>query len=419
MVDDHVFTVSEFNEQINLLFGQHFPEVVVEGEISEIHTAKSNRLLYVTLKDKNAELTVFAYTAEVFGWRVLEAGMSVQVFGRPEIYAPRGQFNLHAHDILPVGEGALRIAFEKLKERLSGEGLFAPERKRPLPFFPEIIGLITAPGRDAYSDFIKVLGERMGGIKIIFFPVQVQGIEAPRQIIKALNWFAGKGPRLDLLVIARGGGSLEDLAAFNTEEVVRAVFSFPDPVVSAVGHEADISLVDLVADLRASTPSNAAELIVRHRDDLNLEVDYLGRRIYDQIELQKTKILGRVSQAVEVVEKYFYHQQFRVAALEAKAGAIRAILAGSVADYSSQTNLFWQQIDQRLRNRLDGLSSETDSRWRLLKSLNPKTILARGYSITQTKDGRLLKDTTRVKIGDLLETVLSRGKMESIVNRKS
>lgn len=416
-MDNQVLSVSEFNEQVNLLLGQHFPEVVVEGEISELRTAKNDTLLYITLKDEKAELKIFAFSSKIINWKQLEEGMSVQVFGRPEIYSPRGRLNFHAHDIIPVGEGALRIAFEKLKKKLEIEGFFAPERKRPLPDFPEKIGLLTAPKSRAYSDFIKVLGERIGGLEILFYPVQVQGVEAPKQIVKALNWFTTKATEVDLLVVTRGGGSLEDLAAFNTEEVVRAVYRSPVPVVAAVGHEADISLIDLVADLRASTPSNAAELVVPHREELGRVVNNYFRHLTSGLRIKVNLVSGRIDQSINAIERYFQKQRLIVSTLERRVATIGLTLTRLAADSLARLNLYWQTIDGRVGYKLNLVLGKIEQDRRLVESLNPEAILARGYSVTRAADGRILKDVSQTEVGDRIFTRLSRGKIDSTIER--
>jgi exodeoxyribonuclease VII large subunit len=415
MPADHIFTVSELNEQINLILSRHFPDVAVEGEISEIRTAKQGRLLYLVLKDERAEVTVFAFADKIVGWDVLEEGMQVTVYGRPEIYAPRGRFNFHAHDILPAGEGALKIAFEKLKKKLEAEGLFAEERKRPLPEFPETIGLLTAPESRAYSDFVKVLGERMGGIKIIFYPVQVQGVEAPRQIVEALAWFSRREGQVDLLVLTRGGGSLEDLAAFNNEEVARAVFRCVVPTVSAVGHEADITLVDLVADLRASTPSNAAELVVVHRGDLTRRIDRFHERLLGELKLKIASQTRRIDQALASLDRYFQKQQLVVETMRGRIGRVGVDLNRLRSERAARINLYWQEFDRRIGFKLAVIGDKIDQRWRLLQGLNPEAVLARGYSVTRKADGELLKSASQVKGGERITTSLHRGTIDSTV----
>ena len=415
MKEELVFSVSEFNAQVNLLLVENLPRVAVEGEISELHLAKGDRLLYLVLKDEKAELRVFSFTNQLVGWDLLEEGMMVRVYGRPELYEPRGQFNLHAERILPVGEGTLRLALEKLRKKLGDEGLFIPERKRSLPFFPETIGLLTASNSKAFADFTKILHDRMGGLKIFFFPIPVQGIEAPKRIIEAVNWFIHQKAEIDLLVVTRGGGSLEDLAAFNNEEVVRVLYACPFPVVSAVGHEADVSLVDLVADVRAATPSMAAELIVQHRSELSNQIDNLSWKAYQALKLQIATQTGRLIQALNVAERFFQGWRLTLANLEGRFKASRFKLSGLVADDAAWIGTGWYQIKQRLAVQVRSFGAEIDKLGHLAESFNPRSVLARGYSVTRRDNGQLLKNSEEVEVGEKIVTDLSHGKIDSIV----
>jgi exodeoxyribonuclease VII large subunit len=363
-----IFSVSEFNEYVDLLVSQK--EVVVEGEISEFKISRG-KWVFTTIKDEEASCEVFTYVEQISTLYLLEVGMLVQVFGRPRIYKKAGRFRIWADEILPTGEGALKLAFEKLKQKLEKEGFFAPERKRAIPRFPERIGLITAKESRAYSDFVKVLGERLGGLTIYFYPVSVQGFEAVSSIIRALEYF-NRQDNIELLVLTRGGGSLEDLAAFNSERVARAVFASKIPVVSAIGHEEDKALTDYVADIRASTPSNAAELIVRHRDEVKNQVDFL-------VSAVENTLRAKLSQEENKIE-----------------GLIRGL---------SQT-IF--QYLQEGRFRLENLE-------RLLASLDYGKILARGFSITFDEKNQVLKYAKGIIPDSKIKTQLSEGEVYSRV----
>lgn len=370
MVDDNpkVYTVAEFNEYIDLLISQK--EVVVEGEIGELNLAQG-KWVFATIKDENASCEVFAYAEQITTLPVLEVGMLVHVYGRPRLYLKTGRFRIWAEHILPTGEGALRLAFEKLKKQLEKEGLFAVERKRPLPPFPEKIGLITAKDSRAYSDFVKVLGERFGGLNVYFYPVSVQGFEAIPSILRAFEYF-NRQKNIDLLVLTRGGGSLEDLAAFNSEEVARAVFASKIPVVSAIGHEEDEALVDFVADARASTPSNAGEIITCHRDEVKRQVDFL------------------VSATENSLRAKLYQRENRV-------GNLTQSLNHTILQYLQEKAL-----------RLKNLE-------RLLASLDYGEILARGFSITFDEEGKVLRYANKVTPDSKVKTQLFEGEIYSKV----
>jgi exodeoxyribonuclease VII large subunit len=367
-----VFSVSEFNEYVDLLVSQK--EVIVEGEISELNIAQE-RWVFITLKDEEASCEVFAYIEQISTLPLLEAGMLVQVFGRPRIHKKTGRFRIWAEEILPTGEGALRVAFEKLRQRLEKEGLFDPKRKRPIPRFPERIGLITAKGSRAYSDFIKILGERFGGLKIYFYPVSVQGFAAISLISRALAYFNTHPELAEVLVLTRGGGGLEDLAAFNSEEIARAVFASKIPVVSAIGHEEDEALTDYVADSRASSPSNAAALIVRHRGEVKSQVEFL------------------VSAIKNTLKARLYREENRV---------------GSLTQTLSHVIL---QSLQEKEIKLKNLE-------RLLASLDYKRILARGFSITFDEKEQVLKYAKDIVPASRIKTQLFEGKIYSRVLEK-
>ncbi len=278
--DEVVFQVSEFNDFINNLIS--VKECVVEGEISEINV-RQNRWVFITLKDpeKGEVLNVFATFYQVREFiNYLQVGSLVHVYGYPRLHGKSGKFSLSAYKIVPVGDGRLMKAFLELKAKLEAEGLFDEGRKRSLPPYPARVFLVTAPGSRAYSDFIKVTKERgFGKITIYHIPIRVQGVEAVPSILRAFRLVRMYADQADLVVITRGGGSLEDLQAFNDESVVRSAFGLPIPLVSAIGHEADVSLIDFVADVRASTPSNAAEIIFPSLSEVSQELDLLNKSL--------------------------------------------------------------------------------------------------------------------------------------------
>lgn len=412
-MNQHIFQVSEFTEFINTYLDQ-VGEAVVEGEISQLNVSQ-NKWLFVTIKDEQASVEVFGMIFQLSGWRQLEEGMLVRVYGRPRLYKKSGRFSLFAREIIPSGEGALRIAFEKLKRQLEAEGLFASERKRPLPLFPQHIGLITAKGSQAYNDFVKVLVGRMGGIRISFYPVSVQGVEAVPSILSAFSYFSRCIPQPEVLILIRGGGSLDDLSSFNDERVVRAIFASPIPVVCGVGHEGDVSLADLVADLRASTPSHAAELLVRERDAVTREIEgairFMEQSLRHRLMIQEQ----RVSRSTEVLRRAVEIQ------LQSLHRAMRA--------FSSQCHGFTHRVREasrqqatatailftgvrfwltRERQRLDGLI-------RLLESLDYRRVLTRGYSITRDDAGEIIRSVTTVGAGHALATTVADGTIRSRV----
>lgn len=413
MSQQKIFQVSEFNEFIGLYLGK-IGEVVVEGEISEIKVSQG-KWLFLTIKDEESSVEIFSLIFRIKNYGLLEEGMLAHVYGIPRLYKKTGRFTLFANQIVPAGEGALRIAFEKLKLKLEREGLFDETRKRPLPAFPQKIGLITAKNSQAYADFIKVLAERMGGIKIYFYPVQVQGKDSVDSILSAFEYFNKKLPFLDLLVLTRGGGSLEDLLAFNDEQVARAIFASKTPVVCGVGHEKDVSLADLVADLRASTPSNAAELIVRERNEVLKEVAYSITSIEKSLRYKIREKEGIINKAVNILKNAIAKQINNLYQL--------------IFRFSKEFNLFGQRtelITQKIINLKAHLTRTVDfwlkenKAWvnnliRLLKSLDYHQVLKRGFSITTDRQGRIIKAVKEVSKDKDIISRLFDGKIYSKV----
>lgn len=392
-MDTPIFSVSEFNEMINMHLA-HLGQIVIEGEISEMRTSQG-KWLFLTLKDQSAAVSVFGVLFQLSGWRALEEGMKVHVIGTPRIHQKSGRFSVTAERIVPAGEGALKVAFEKLKAQLEKEGLFDEDRKRPLPQFPQRIGLITAKGSQAYNDFEKIMRERMGGLHIYFLPVSVQGESAPDSIVKAVQYFNSAYADLDALVVCRGGGSLEDLHAFNDEHVVRALFASQIPVIVGVGHEGDISLADLVADVRASTPSNAAELLVRERTSVIQELQHLVHKI------------ERV---------YTYELQSKRYDLNRYVSQFQNILHGHIRTVRSGVQNFYHAERAYARN-VRGRQQQVETFVRLLHTLDYDAVLKRGFSISRGADGSIIRSADDVQKGDTLTTTVARGTIYSDITK--
>lgn len=413
MTKNKIFQVSEFNEFINVYLGG-VGEVIVEGEISEIGVSQ-NKWLFLTIKDDQSSVQIFSITHKISGYDVLEGGMLVHVYGTPRLYKKDGRFSVFAEQIIPAGEGALRLAFEKLKIKLEKEGLFDIERKRPIPVFPERIGFITAKGSKAYSDFVKVLKNRMGGIKIYFYPVNVQGKNSVSSILTAFDYFNENKLNLDLLVLSRGGGSLEELQSFNDEKVARAIFSSKTPVVCGIGHEDNVSISDLVADIRASTPSNAAEIIVRNRTDVFKEVNFCVKTIEKELQgfiddknqqiLRNITILRRaigkqISGLRQAISKFYI--QFTV--FNNKVDILTKDIVGARYNLIKTTQYWIREYKNSLNNLV-----------RLLINLDFRQVLKRGFSVAVNKKGIVIKSVSNVRKGEKITTTLYDGKMDSEV----
>ncbi len=393
MTDRRTVSVSEFltlvNETLRLIPSQEF---VVEGEVSDFRVTQEKWVSF-DLKDEQADAVLKCFMT---AWQLrvpIEDGMRVQVQGSPKVYERFGQFKLNVQEVSPVGEGALRRAYELLKKKLEEEGLFDVSRKRILPRFPKIIGLITSRDAAAYGDFLRILNNRWSGVQVVHMNVHVQGREAVPEILGAfalLNELPDS-ERPDVLVLTRGGGGLEDLHAFNDEQVARAVFGSKIPVVCAVGHERDESLCDFVADVRASTPSNAAERVVPSRQEIIYEIETISRHMQTRLIDQTKQQSFVVERAMQMMSLVLSRQRERFVFIERR---FREVSQDWIPD---------------LRDRLDGSI-------RLLKQLDPVRVLARGYSIVRHK-GALLREASSLSIGDPISVQLAAGSFDADVTR--
>lgn len=392
MTEPQALSVSQFVDALNIIFSDKvFPEgVTIEGEVAEYRVSQG-KWIWFLLKDENAVVSCFATS-----WQLkqpLEDGMKVRVHGIPKIYAKSGKFSLTVERVEMVGEGALRRAFELMKKKLESDGLFAPGRKRQLPRFPASVGLIASTESAAYTDFLRILQNRWGGVKISSAHVQVQGREAVRDIVGAFAYFNAHPELAEVIVLTRGGGALEDLHAFNSEEVARAIFASKVPVIVGVGHERDESLADFVADVRASTPSNAAERLTPDR-----------REISRQIESFET-VMERA------LEKEVARGNHRLSDLENQLqGHVRAARAEFDAVMSD-----FERCLTGFESRVQGLVSAVDRDERLLKSFDPASVLRRGYAIVRGADGKVIRDAHSVDKGTPIAVQLAKGNLQAEV----
>lgn len=361
MNNELVLSVSDFVGVMNQILEYSFPNVTIVGELANFRVSK-NKWLYFDLKDENATVKFFGTIYNLPG--PLEDGMNLQVKGMPRLH-PNFGFSVTVQSILPVGEGSLKKASMLLEAKLRAEGLFAPERKRQLPYPPKRIGLITSNESAAYADFIKVLAERWGGIEIDLYNVQVQGEAAIEQIVQAISSCNSGAAVLDALVITRGGGSAEDLAVFNTEQVTRAVAGSRIPTLVAIGHEVDISLAELAADQRASTPSNAAQLLTPDRTQ----------------EISK---------------------------LKASESLLKQLLRGLVDDRKQALDNFNTQIITTINNRLLSERNDLNAKLVLLDALSPQAALKRGYAILRSSNGVVLHDAKTASPGQIITAQLNK-----------
>jgi exodeoxyribonuclease VII large subunit len=303
MPERHVWKVSELTSRIRDLLESSFTDVWVEGEVSNCHTAQSGHI-YFTLKDARSQIRCVCFRDQIGRLKFRpEDGLHVTVRGSISVYEPRGEYQIYVVNIEPVGLGALQLAFEQQKKKLSGEGLFDDARKKPLPVLPRCIGVVTSPKGAAIRDILRVLKRRFPNVHVTLFPVKVQGDGAAEDIVQAVRYF-NRVKTVDVLIVARGGGSLEDLWAFNEEIVARAIFGSGIPVITGVGHEADFTIADFVADMRAPTPSAAAEIVVRTRQEFE---GHIAEHLRDLVH----HIRYRLSQSRHRVRDLQTHRGFR------------------------------------------------------------------------------------------------------------
>ncbi len=400
-----VITVSEFLAIINETLSFAYPQVVVEGEVSGFKVSQG-KFAFFDLKDDKSLLGCFMMARDLK--LPIEDGMKIRVTGAPKVFPKSSRFSLTVRDIELAGEGELRRAMDLLKQKLSDEGLFDPARKRPIPKFPTRIGLITSGTSAAYGDFIKILGTRWGGVEVLLADVSVQGLQAPDQIIGALEYFNTLSPPVDVLVLIRGGGSLEDLIAFSTEPVARAVAASRTPIIVGVGHEVDVSLADYAADLRAATPTDAARLVVPDRVEVLAHLEHLYSRQSTALTARAADYHLRIDRALSRLESALRYPRERVAAHESKLErGLDRLLAATRS--STQTTA---SLERRLVDRTSVILTERRQRIlslrRVLRGFDPGGVLARGYAIVRTGD-KILRQADQTRVGMDLMIQLSKG----------
>jgi len=437
--DRRVWTVRDLVATVRTHIEREYGDTWVEGEISNLRAHDSGHL-YFTLKDQNSQLSavMFRSQAKLLRFRP-ENGMQVLLRGRVTIYEDRGQLQISAEYLEPKGAGALQIAFEQLKAKLEAEGLFDASRKKAIPSLPRRIGIVTSPQGAALRDILNILQRRHHTANILIFPSQVQGDAAPVEVTAGIRYF-NKAANVDVIIVARGGGSSEDLAAFNHEGLARAIASSLIPVISAVGHETDFTIIDFVADLRAATPSAAAELVIRSRQDIEEQSAELhlrlaramryrllmGRqtltelaqhgafaRMMDLINQRQQK-LDDLTYRIEKSERRLlelHRRRWESAAAAVRHYDVRRVLAGIRKELDSHV----AAMIAATRNQLLQQRAHLDRVTRQIEALSPLAILDRGYALVFDSAGKLLKDSTAVAAGNEISARLSRGTLTAIV----
>lgn len=398
MGQQRIFSVSEANEFLKALFEQvpQLQEIFVRGEISNYKLYPSGHH-YFTLKDESGAMRCVMFRAQASRLRFRpENGMKVIAFGRIAVYPRDGAYQLYVSELSVEGVGDLHLAFEQLKAKLYQEGLFAREHKKPLPQYPETIAIITSPAGAAVHDMIRILRARYPLAKVKLLGVRVQGAEAPAEIVGALR-YANAHAVADLIITGRGGGSIEDLWAFNDERVARAIYASDIPVISAVGHEPDVTIADYVADARASTPSNAAERAVPDQSELRARLEQIAARME---RAERTRIAMRREQLAALARKRVLRDP-------------TAFLADKRLLLDSTQRRLAMLAERRFAARRQHFASLCAS----LDAMSPLRVLARGYAVVRTERGAILKDAREAAVGDTLSVTLARGSLECTVER--
>ena len=432
-----VLTVSQLNARARELVERHLPLMWVAGEISNFKRYDSGHC-YFTLKDDSAqvECVMFRQKAALIGWQPVN-GAQVEVRACPSLYEARGRFQLNVETMRRAGLGALYEAYERLKAKLGAEGLFDPRHKRELPRHPRAIGIVTSPQAAALRDVLTTLRRRMPSVRVVIYPVPVQGEGAGSRIGRMVG-LASARAEVDVLIVCRGGGSIEDLWAYNDEALARAIRACAVPVISGVGHETDFTIADFVADVRAPTPTAAAELACPDRAELCRALEQRQLRLSRLV----TRALENRMQKLDYLSKCLVHpgdrirnQMQHLAHLanrlcggwkryaEGRAWAVRAVareLRGARPDLDA-CDRHRAELGRRLRDasraRVDALASRLAALDSHLKHLNPDLVLERGYSIAATADGAIVHDASQVKAGDALTVTFARGAAETQVTR--
>jgi len=422
---------------------REYSDIWVEGEISNFRAHESGHL-YFTLKDEDAQIRVvmFRSSARLLRFRP-ENGMQVVARGRVTIYEDRGELQISVEYLEPKGAGALQIAFEQLKAKLEAEGLFEAARKKPVPALPQRIGIVTSPQAAALRDILNILRRRHHGANVVIYPAQVQGEAAALEVSAGVRHF-NKARSVDVIIVARGGGSAEDLAAFNHEGLARVIATSEIPVISAIGHETDVTIIDFVADLRAPTPSAAAELVIRSRQEIEEQASGLRGRLEKAMryrllmarqsltELAQHRAFARITDVIHrrgqrldelrhrleqaqrgILEKR--RRQFETLSAAVRHYDVRRVLAGVRKDLGAQQTA----LVSACRNLLLERRVRVERMETALQALSPLAILERGYALVFDASGKLLKDARKVKTGDEISARLAKGTVQAEVKGKT
>lgn len=390
-----LYTVTQISNEIKLILEDSYPGVWVQGEISNFKTYSSGHM-YFNLKDQNAQINAVMFKGYNRGLNfVPEDGMTVLVYGRISSYPKRGDYQIIVSHMEEYGKGDLLKEYEKLKNKLEQEGLFDQKHKLPIPVPVNKIGVVTSKDGAALFDILKVLDELEADIEVLIYPVRVQGKEAEKEIPEALRYLNEKYKELDIILLGRGGGSMEDLSAFNTEEVARAIFNSKIPVISCIGHEVDFTISDFVADMRAPTPSAAAEMAVRGRTELKNKVLELKEKLEEEMDF----IFNRLSERLTKLSS-------------SRAFTKPHLIYEDKISYIDEINY---KLENNIKKLLDLKSNNLRSASHKLDLISPLSVLKRGFSICFDHEGKVVKSSKSVKTDEIVDIKLAEGKLKARV----
>ncbi|KQC10425.1 MAG: hypothetical protein APR62_12155 [Smithella sp. SDB] len=442
---EEILTVSQLNNNIKFLLEETFGSLLVEGEVSNLRRPQSGHV-YFTLKDDKSQINaVFFRQFGVYKRKIdfeLEEGLKILCRARLNVYLPRGDYQLVIESVEPLGVGALQKAFEQLKAKLAAEGLFDERYKKKLPFLPRKIGIVTSPTGAVMKDILKITKRRFPVADILIAPVRVQGDEAATEIIQALRNLHSFGG-VEVIIVARGGGSLEDIYSFNDEALAREIFKSSIPIVSAIGHETDFTICDFVADLRASTPSAAAELIVPEWMELITKIDNIKQRlinVYNRYLKDKKDTIVGLQERLKDPRRYMINLQIQLDYLRERLKAALYQKKQYLHNGLSQLDLrlrhqnparrisekkillknVQESINKNISYRLTALHERLRKNSAVLQSLSPLVVLQRGYSITRSVPGGvIIRQADALNIGDEVNVQLAKGNFEAEVKKIS
>jgi exodeoxyribonuclease VII large subunit len=417
---DKVYSVSELTGLIKAELEGSFPQVWVEGEIADFTRAHSGHL-YFTLKDADSQLKAVMWRSSANKVRFdLQSGLQVICRGPINVYEPRGTYQLIVDLVEPKGKGALQMAFEQLKDKLNKEGLFNPEIKKKLPALPKKIGVVTSPRGAAITDILRTLERRFAHLHVQIYPVRVQGEGAAQEIAEGINYLANQAD-IDVIIAGRGGGSLEDLWAFNEEIVARAIFNCPVPLISAVGHEVDFTIADFVADIRASTPTAAAEMVIEKKQAFVERIDNLQQQMVHlfrySIQESKHKVQRLIlHQAFQNFKYKLKNLEQKVDELDMRAWNVIKNLQQKIIESRSRARLYEERLLNLMREKIQGYKGTWERLAAELHTLSPLQILKKGYTLCWTDNGqRLVRDISEVAENGELAVSFYKGELTCLV----